>query len=218
MFFYLSLQWMKILLIDNLKQEMKMKKRILKSLAFAMMSIISLAFVSCGDDENEPQKNNDILVGKVTVKYEGAITETLYAYDATWREGHQEVHGTVLDNLENGATFVVTLSEDAPSEVLVLDGGVLCDMTAQWQFETPDEVKQGLELEIDKSQWGYSYDFSYWCKEFSGSVRVKSKKGKKITLTFNNFKINRLTVFRPGDSSFQDLTINGEITFDHEED
>ena len=42
-----------------LKLNFKTMKKYLKFMAFAMMAVFSLAFVSCGDDDDEPNKGGD---------------------------------------------------------------------------------------------------------------------------------------------------------------
>ena len=185
-----------------------------------LMVFVPFALTSCGDDEPSANNNHDnnSSCGKVKVHYEGAINESLYAYNATCSAGHQEVHGTVLDNLANGATFKVDLSEDSPADVISIDGYIYCDATATWQFDTDDDIRQGATITIQSSHWGdNSFDNAgYFSENCRGAVRVKSVKNNKITLEFKDFKFDRISEFRVGNSTFQDLTINGEITFDIE--
>ena len=85
-------------------------------LSLFLVGVLTLSFASCGGDDDEGQGGADSN-GFVKVEYEGAKTFSYYAYNATWHSGHQEVHGSVLDHLKNGATFVVNLSKTKPSVV-----------------------------------------------------------------------------------------------------
>lgn len=185
-----------------------------------LMAMFALLFAACSDDEgDEPNSNSDISNGFVKVEYTGASTYSLYAYDAHWNAGHQEVNGTVLDYLKSGATFIVDLSENSPSEVEKVFDDYFYEITATWQFATSDEVKEGAEIDIDSSHWNDgSFDNSgYFCHDCSGTVIVKSVKNNQVTLQFKDFKFDRITSFSVGNSSYQDLIVNGDITFNYEE-
>jgi hypothetical protein len=190
-------------------------------MAFAI-SMVTMSNSACGgtDDDDDDVSNitNDNMIGKVTVEFERATTRTLYAYKSKWSPGHSEVHGTVLDYLKNGATFIACLSKDSPSEVTKIGNDYIYSLYVTWQFDTSDEVKQGAEITIYKSNWDdNSFDNAgYFSHDCTGIVLVKSIKDNRITLQFENFKFDRISNFKVGSSTFQDLTVNGEITFELE--
>ena len=103
----------------------------IKFMAFAMMAVFSLAFVSCGDDDDEPDV--DIKNGKVSVAYAGAVTENYSVAQATFSHLYQNVEGTTKIDSFNGATFNVTFTDDGGSYTY-------------WQFQTQDEVTKGANL------------------------------------------------------------------------
>lgn len=201
-----------------MEMEMYMKKFVSYLLA-TLFAVTSFALVSCSDDNDDLGSNGNVANGQVSVEFKGATTLSLFAYDATWQAGHQEVNGTILDYLKNGATFKVGLSEDTPSEVVKVGDDYFYDAIATWQFDTDKEIKEGIELEIKSSHWGDgSFDNAgYFCYDCSGTVIVKSVRDNKIVLLFKNFKFDRITSFVVGDSSYQDLIVNGEITFYYED-
>ena len=185
----------------------------------AFLATMSFACISCNDDDETDQDNNtSIARGVVNVQLGSAQGQSLYAYDAKWSAGHQEVHGTVLDNLPNGATFTVDLSKQAPAELQEVLGEYIYEIEATWQFETPDAVSDAAVLEIDKSHWnnGTFDNAGYFCTDCDGTVKVKSIKGKDITLSFTNFKFDYISRFQVGNSTFTDIVINGDITFSPE--
>ena len=103
----------------------------IKFMAFAMMAVFSLAFVSCGDDDED--NDIDIKNGKVSVAYAGAATEYYSVVQATFESLYQRVEGTTKIDSFDGATFEVTFS----------DGD---SYYTYWQFQTKDEIKKGANL------------------------------------------------------------------------
>lgn len=174
--------------------------------------MMAFPLASCGGDDDD--KSNEIASnGVISVEYVGAKTFTKYAYDAKWHAGHQEVHGSVLDHPKNGATFSAYLSEEKASS----DIGVDYLSSVRWQFETTDEITSGAELTMINIHWPEtSQSSSYFCDEFSGKVVVKSVNNSQVTLQFKNFRFKRMTKFVVGRSEYQDLIVNGDITFTKE--
>ncbi len=170
--------------------------------------VTSLSFVSCSDDDDDFSSDKKSK-GKVVVEYVGATNplRTYYAKDAVFNSGHQELNGTVLDYLRDGATFHAMLHKDGD------------DSFIEWQFETSDEISVGKELEISSNHWGEpQYDNAgYFCLSCEGVVFVKSIKDNKVTLQFRDFTFERIKRFSVGNSSYQDLIVNGEMTFTYED-
>ena len=166
----------------------------IKFMAFAMMAVFSLAFVSCGDDDDEPDV--DIKNGKVSVAYAGAVTENYSVAQATFSHLYQNVEGTTIIDSFNGATFNVTFSDDGGSYTY-------------WQFQTQDEVKKGANLSIDGVFFGD--DTARYTDNTEGDAIVKAVSSNKITLSFKNFKFERYISI--SSDKKQVITINGEITF-----
>lgn len=182
-------------------------------LSLFLVGVLAFSFASCGGDDDEGQGGADSN-GFVKVEYEGAKTFSYYAYNATWHSGHQEVHGSVLDHLKNGATFVVNLSKTKPSDVeAYLKDAII------WQLETSDEIAQGAEITMSGSHWPepMSDNAGWFCHDFDGKVVVKSIKNNSITLSFKDFKFQRILKFSVGNSTMQNLIVNGDITYDFED-
>lgn len=175
---------------------------------------ILLSLTSCGDDDDNRSFSTN---GRITVEEDGETT-ILYAYDdAQWHSGHLECFEGEGRYLSNGAVFSVILSENKPSDVINRGDHLVYKRSISFGFDAVKNVKQGKEVDIDNISWypGMEYHL-YTCNSYTGSVFVKSIKGNRITLQFDNFCFNRLTEFRAGDSSFQKITVNGEITFVNE--
>lgn len=179
-----------------------------------LVGVLILPMASCGDDDDD---KGPISNGMVTIEYVGASTFTKYAYKASFHSGHQEVHGSVLDYLKNGATFSVDLSEIKPSEVEYVLGEPYIDpySSIRWQLETADAITVGAELTMTGSHWPEpDFDNAGWLnKKFDGKVIVKSVSGNQVTLQFKDFKFKRIMKFVVGNSIMQDLIANGEITY-----
>ncbi|MBR1889311.1 MAG: hypothetical protein IJ816_01630 [Alloprevotella sp.] len=186
-----------------------------------LMAFCAISFTAC-DNEEEGTGNGDTAIsiadGQVTISFGSASAQLYYAYDAEWQTGHQVVSGTVLDNLTDGATFVVNISDNAPSDLQEILGDYIYEILATWQFETPDAISVGSELNIDKSHWNNgTYDNAgYFCTDCEGSVKVRSIQGNDITLSFQNFKFNYISNFRVGNSSYTDVVVNGDIKFTYQ--
>ncbi|MDD6889978.1 MAG: hypothetical protein PUD39_06950 [Bacteroidales bacterium] len=193
-------------------------KELKNYVSLILFAVLAISFASCSSDDDEGQGGADSN-GFVEVEYEGAKTFSYYAYNATWYSGHQEVHGSVLDNLKNGATFIVDLSETKPSDVEVLYDEAYLEDRIEWQLETSDEIVQGAEITMSGSHWPEpEYDNAGWfCHDFDGKVVVKSIKNNSITLSFKDFKFQRISKFSVGNSTMQNLIVNGDITYNFEE-
>lgn len=187
-------------------------------LVLPLLCGLVLSFASCSSDYDEGQ-GGAASNGFVKVEYEGAKTFSYYAYNATWHSGHQEVHGSVLDHLKNGATFVVDLSKTKPSDVVVLFDEAYLEDGIRWQLETSDEIAQGAEITMSGSHWPEpAFDNAGWfCHDFDGKVVVKSIKNNSITLSFKDFKFQRISKFSVGNSTKQNLIVNGDITYNLED-
>lgn len=166
----------------------------IKFMAFAMMAVFSLAFASCGDDDED--NNVDIKNGKVSVAYAGAVTENYSVVQATFESLYQRVEGTTKIDSFDGATFEVTFS----------DGD---SYYTYWQFQTKDEIKKGANLSIDGVFFGD--DTARYTDDTEGEAIVKTVSSNKITLSFKNFKFERYISI--SSNKKQVITINGEITF-----
>ena len=185
-----------------------MKKKFLLSSMFCLVAF-TLLLVSCGSDDDGSSGDYKNNMGQVSVLYGTAATYTYNANNNCYRAGHQEVDGTVLNNLTYGATFIAYLYDASKEE------GITPDVT--WQFETAQEVKAGSNLVVDKSHWGDG-SFSntgYWSKnsKIKGKAYVKSVQDNVVTIEFKDFVCDRISKFSAGSSTFQNLTINGEMKF-----
>lgn len=163
----------------------------IKFLLFAMMAVFCLAFASCGDDVEGYDVDNKN--GKVSVAYEGAVTENYYVNDATFESLYQRVEGTTKIDSYDGTTFKVAFTDGDYYYIY-------------WQFQTNDEIKKGANLSIDGV---FFNDASYCTDDTEGDAIVKAVSSDKITLSFKNFKFERYISF----NKTQFITINGEITF-----
>ncbi len=195
------------------------KNRFFYLLMATLVAIGSLSLTACGDDDDEEDLSSgktsleDNVKGKITALYKAPVV--YYAYTTKWETGHQEVHQTALDYLKNGATFEADLSESKPTEYAMEYGGhYVYKNDVIWTFTTKDEVRQGVELNILNSNWSETSGPSswYWCNEFTGKVIVKSIKGSKITLEFQDFQLEYERNY--GKEDISEVVVNGEITFD----
>lgn len=159
-----------------------------------LVSVSSLTLVSCSsDDDDDSNSNNN---GKVTVAYEGAVTESYSVKEAAFELFSQSVEGTGHYDYESGATFSVTFA----------DGDN--DYT-YWQFQSRENIKAGQQLAVSGIFFGE--DTARSTDECSGNATVKSINGNKITIEFKDFSFNRYTSI--SSSNRQKVTINGTITF-----
>lgn len=178
------------------------------------LAISIMSFTSCGDDDDGFWLKGAKVNGQITAEEEGETT-TYYAYDeANWHTGYSK---DLCHWSPNGATFLAYLSEEVPSEVTKFDDCLIYDKDIYWQFYTTGEVKQGTEIQTAGIFWHALFHPSNYCCDddyhIKGKVIVKSIKNDRITLQFKNFRFRRETEFRMGNSSYQDVTVNGEITY-----
>ena len=179
------------------------------------LAVCGLAFTSCSsydEDEFLAFKSKS----QIKVKYEGASTITYYSAGSTWSDGYyisywdydeEECH--VLK--QDGATFYALLYESSEGSLIP---------TVEWNIHASGEIKEGSNLEVYECYWEDDVPLSGWTTEeeyIRGKIYVKSIKNDFITLQFKDFVCNRIKVWRPGDSSFQKLTVNGEIKFKKED-
>ena len=162
-----------------------------------MLAVFSLAFVSCGDDDDELDPSNKNGNGKVSVAYENAKTAKYSVVEATFLMWSQEVIGTTHISYNDGTTF----------NVIFTDGDY---WYTEWQFQTRDEIKKGAKLSISCVFFG---DDPRTTDETEGDAIVKSVSKDKITLSFKNFSFERYA----NNNSRQKITINGEITYTFED-
>lgn len=157
-----------------------------------LVSVSSLTLVSCSsDDDDESNGNNN---GKVTVAYEGAVTESYSIQEATFSLFSQDVEGTGYYDFEDGATFNVTFT----------DG----ESYTYWQFQSRENIKAGQKLNVSGI---FFDDTARSIDECSGNATVKSVNGNKITIEFRDFSFNRYTSI--SSNNRQKVTVNGTITF-----
>lgn len=175
-------------------------------LAFLMLTLSLPLFTSCGDDDDDDLTDGIEDYGEELFKADGHLTvqygdgdpEQYNAYDASFTRFSQEVIGTAHYDLTSGATFYICLGESFAQRV------------AWMQFQTKEEIKQGEEMNVTGV---FFNDNTYNTDETSGTAYVKSVSNDKITIVFTDFQFDRISVWRVGDSTFQTMTINGEVTF-----
>lgn len=171
-----------------------MKKYLFLFMAM-LMSVSALTLLaSCSSDDDDEQGGNGSNNGKVSVKYEGAITENYSVKQATYELFSQGVEGTGHYDFASGATFSVTFGDN--------------DYT-QWQFQSRENIKAGQKLAVSGIFFGE--DTARSTDECSGNATVKSVSGNKITIEFKDFSFDRYVSI--SSSSRQKITINGTITF-----
>lgn len=178
------------------------------------ISFFSLAACGGDDDDDDGFGQKGVKVnGHITAEEEGETT-TYYAYDeANWRSGYSKdgCHWS-----PNGVTFSTYLSEVVHSNVTKFDDWIIYDKDIYWLFYSGNEVKQGKEIETAGVLWfNPRHPSNYSCDDYyiKGKVIVKSINNNRITLQFKNFSFRRETEFRVGNSSYQYVTVNGEITY-----
>lgn len=160
------------------------------------MSISNLALVGCSSDDNDEQGGSSNNSGKVSVKYEGAKTESYSVQQATFALFSQSIEGTTHYDYDSGATFNVTFT----------DGD---NYYTYWQFQSRENIKAGQKLAVSGIFFGD--DSVRYTDECSGTATVKSINGDKITIEFKDFNFERYTSISSNNK--QIITINGTITF-----
>lgn len=193
----------------------------------AMMVAIALCLTACGSDDDDDNNTapkpgsttDNITDGKVTVKFAESKTTTYYAMQSSWKWLHQQVTGTSKYDSDNGHTFSTSLSNNLDVEAVAKKKKEYGDLWEfilleyswlTWQFQTKDPVNKGAEISIDGIFWN---DAAINTEQEDGKITVKSVSGDKITLSFDNLQFKRCKVWRVGNSEFEMLTVNGEITF-----
>lgn len=184
----------------------------------ALVAALPFSLVSCGDDDEGGSGESGSLRGQVTMKDGTNAPSTYYAYYTHWNAGHQQVTGSVLNYLKSGATFVAYFSETKLSS---FEAEMICgNHDGHIQIETPDEIKEGAEISIDKCMYESPYNtdsYGYFSEECTGKVTVKSIRGNVITLQFKDFKFDYISAWHVGNSTFRNIVMNGEISFPVEE-
>lgn len=165
-------------------------------IAFAMLALFCLAFVSCGEDNDEPETTSDSNSnGQVTFAYENAITEQYFVIQSTYGLWSQDVIETTHITYDDGVTFDVVFDDGNHRYIY-------------WQFQTRDEIKKGASLSIDCV---FLNNDPRDVDETEGKAIVKSFSKDKITLSFKNFSFKRYIAI--DSNKRQKVTVNGEITF-----
>ena len=170
-----------------------MKKYLFLFMAM-LMSVSALTLSSCSSDDDDEQGGSNN--GKVSVKYEGAVTKNYSVWQATFELFSQSVEGTGHYDFASGATFCVTFADSDN------------DYT-YWTFQSRENVKAGQKLNINGILFGEDNVRSI--NECSGNATVMSVSGNKITIEFKDFSFDRYTSI--SSDSRQKITINGTITF-----
>ena len=173
-----------------------MKKYLFLFMAM-LMSVSALTLASCSsNDDDDEQGGNGSNNGKVSVKYEGAVTENYSVQEATFELFSQSVEGTTHYDYDSGATFSVTFT----------DGD---NYYTYWQFQSRENIKAGQKLAVSAIFFGD--DSVRSTDECSGNATVKSINRDKITIEFKDFSFERYTSI--SSSNMQRITINGTIIF-----
>ena len=173
-----------------------MKKYLFLFMAM-LMSVSALTLASCSsDDDDDEQGGNGSNNGKVSVKYEGAVTENYSVQEATFELFSQSVEGTTHYDYDSGATFSVTFT----------DGD---NYYTYWQFQSRENIKAGQKLAVSAIFFGD--DSVRSTDECSENATVKSINSDNITIEFKDFSFERYTSI--SSINKQKITINGTITF-----
>lgn len=182
-------------------------KRLLRLVFFSFLALSLPLMTSCGDDDDVDDIIDDIENqgedmfkpdGQLTVQYGDGDPESFNAYDASFSLFSQEVIGTAHYDLSSGATFYMSLGKE------------FADRYAWMQFQTKEDIEQGENMNVTGV---FFNDNTYNTDETEGTAYVKSVSNDKITIVFKDFRFDRISVWRVGDSTFQTMTINGEVTF-----
>lgn len=192
-----------------------------------MATVTSFSLASCGGDDDDGVSGDNggggttssQVNGQVTVRFNDKVTYTYYGYQSAYHTGHQEVTGSVLDNLKTGATFIAyfsdkQLSSDDAELIYINHNGYM-------QIDTADEIKEGAEINIRSCHWMNkpldSANAGYFDYDCEGKVTVKSIKNGVVQLQFNDFKFNYIAKFSVGSSTFSNVVMNGLLSFTYEE-
>ena len=181
--------------MPNFKLSFTMKKYLFLFMAI-LMSVSALTLASCSSDDDDEQGGNGTNDGKVSVKYEGAVTENYSVQEATFELFSQSVEGTTHYDYDSGATFSVTFT----------DGD---NYYTYWQFQSRENIKAGQKLAVSAIFFGD--DSVRSTDECSENATVKSINSDKITIEFKDFSFERYTSI--SSINKQKITINGTITF-----
>ena len=192
------------------------------------MMVAAVSFTACGgsdDAVNDGGGGNgsaygQLLDGKISVLFESSSkTTTYYAANSEWVRLYQDVQGGSKYDSDNGYTFSAGLSSNVDVEALQRRAKELGEYWElaymeytwlSWQFQTKGDIQEGMEVSISGIFWN---DTAVNTNQEDGKVYVKSIKDGKIILAFQNLKFKRCKVWKVGNSEFEMLTVNGDITF-----
>ena len=205
----------------------KFMKRILFWLLIITTTVFSLSLVSCGDDEpNEGNQNikTKLIKGTLTVKNIDRNTTDFYYAALGDIETDEFVNGEyepVTEGYEGRVCFFTNLFdeetikevEDEPSDIanLMLIGSSYID----FYFSLSEGImKVGNTIEIGGIYWSRIYSLAGdHSDQMGGTVTVKAITNDVVTLKFDNVKFDIQTRFKPGDSDYETIIVNGEISF-----
>lgn len=157
-----------------------------KKITLLLLAFLPLFITACGDDNNEPTPQGQVR-STITIKYTGYDVEKYYGFNAYWD----------YDSRKDKTTFWATFKEKSddfiPDYELwfsvkgnIGNTGVVNLMDITFSFITTSI--------FDRTPHDQS----------GGQALVKSIKGDKITLVFNDVK-------------YGNATLNGEVTYTYEQ-
>ena len=174
-------------------------KKYLSLMAFAMVAVFSLTFISCGnDDDDEPSSDYDQIEINGT-KYD-VFTTSLVWTDLVSIYGEDMMRGLYGDDYldENKAIFVIAhLNGDCYT----------FDYTCPYEPKKGDVISNMKNFVMEPDITGQAKDIEY--SYVSGTAKITDTNVSKelITIQFNNLK------FKHGDKTY---TFNGTLQFPYD--
>lgn len=200
-------------------------RKYLSFMAFAMIAVFCLAFVSCSsDDDEDGGDNGSTPSSSATLKINGvewiADTNTPPAFSGTFESIHG---GHVTTNFKRKKTDIKHYAI-AESLGLSIDMKIGYSITKGMDLATSDYLQYASgnsEMDLSEGIWGEdSYRYGrYSLKGATGSAVVVDFKEKEfLTIKFTNFKVNTFLVDQTHtDNAHEVLTIDGTVTYKYDE-
>ena len=197
--------------------------RIIRFLSIALVAILSQS-MSCGNEPVMALKNLKFVKGTITLRYvnRNISDETLYAVGSA-----METYGDaslVTDGYDGYLLFSTNLYDEETIIEASKAGSYWSEMTLvtsnhyDFSFKLRSgAISEGKSIKIGSIYWYYenwSIDLlGDYSGQYGGTVTVKSITKDKVTLRFDDVKFESMTRFIPGESEYEYLIINGEISF-----
>ena len=165
-------------------------KKYLSLIAFAVMAVFSLTFVSCGDDDEEPSFGFD------QIEINGTKYDDVYTTSLMWTDFVSMYGEDYLD--ENKAVFGIgRFNGDCYT----------FNYTCPYEPKKGDVISNMKNFVMEPDITGQTKDIEYSYVSGTAKITDTNVSEELITIQFNNLK------FKHGDKTY---TFNGTLQFPYE--